>query len=202
MSQARALEAGNDWVLADAFRPAAPAPAVDAALVAAMALAIALCARIAVPLPHTPVPITGTTLAVLYSGAWLGPRRGAASVALYLLLGGLGLPFFAAGASGWTHFIGATGGYLAGFLPAAWLTGALARRGWDRSPFRALAMMLLGSAAIFACGLAVLSFYVPSGTLLEKGLTPFLLGDLAKSCLSAGLLPLGRRLVDNRGSRP
>lgn len=198
MSQARALDAGNDWVLADAFRPAAPAALVDVALIAATALLIALCARVVIPLPHTPVPITGTTLAVLYSGAWLGSRRGAASVALYLLLGGLGLPFFAAGASGWTHFIGATGGYLIGFLPAAWLTGALARRGWDRTPLRALAMMLLGSAVIFAFGLAVLSFYVPAGTLLEKGLTPFLIGDLAKSCLSAGLLPLGRRLVGRR----
>lgn len=200
MSQARALEAGSDWVLADAIGAAAPAPLVDAVLVIATALAIALCARVVIPLPYTPVPIAGTTLGVLYAGAWLGPRRGTASVALYLLLGGLGLPFFAGGAAGWTHFIGATGGYLAGFLPAAWLTGALARRGWDRSPFKALAMMLLGSAVIFAFGLAVLSFYVPSGTLLEKGLTPFLIGDLAKSCLSAGLLPLGRRLVGTKGS--
>jgi biotin transport system substrate-specific component len=137
-------------------------------------------------------------LAVLYCGAWLGPGRGTAAVALYLLLGGLGLPFYAGGASGWTHFAGATGGYLAGFLPAAWLTGRLARRGWDRTPSRALAMMLMGSGVIFAFGLAVLSLYVPGDALLEKGLYPFLLGDLAKSCLSAGLLPLGWKAIGRR----
>ena len=197
MSQARILDAGRPLVLADAL-VAVPTIAQDAGLVGAMALLIALCARIAVPLPYTPVPITGTTLGVLYAGAWLGPRRGALSVALYLLLGGLGLPFFAAGASGWAHFMGATGGYLAGFLPAAWLTGSLARRGWDRSPVSALAAMLLGSIVIFACGLAVLSFYVPSGQLLEKGFYPFIVGDLAKSCLSAGLLPLGWKALGRR----
>jgi biotin transport system substrate-specific component len=160
-----------------------------------MSLFIALCARVSIPLPHTPVPITGSTLGVLYAGALLGPARGAASVALYLLMGASGLPFLAGGASGWTHFIGATGGYLLGFLPAAWLTGALSRRGWDRSPFSAAALMLCGSAVIFAFGLLGLSFYVPAGQLLEKGLYPFILGDLAKSCLSAGLLPLGWKLT-------
>jgi biotin transport system substrate-specific component len=196
MSQALTNETGLP-VLADAIA-AAPSRALDGALVLTMALLIALCAQISIPLPHTPVPITGTTLAVLYAGALLGPKRGLASVALYLLLGGVGLPFFAAGASGWTHFIGATGGYLAGFLPAAWLTGRLARRGWDRDPLRASALMLCGSAVIFACGLAVLSFYVPAGELLAKGFYPFLIGDAAKSCLSAGLLPVGWKLIGKR----
>jgi biotin transport system substrate-specific component len=197
MSQARVLDAGRPLVLADAL-VGVPTAAQDAGLVAVMTLLIALCARISIPLPHTPVPITGTTLGVLYAGAWLGPRRGALCAALYLLLGGLGLPFFAAGASGWSHFFGATGGYLVGFLPAAWLTGKLAARGWDRNPVGALAAMLLGSFVIFACGLSVLSFYVPSGQVLEKGLYPFIIGDLAKSCLSAGLLPLGWKALGRR----
>ncbi len=197
MSLARTHEIDGRPVLFDALI-SVPNVFKDAVVVAAMALLIALCAQISIPLPHTPVPITGTTLAVLYSGALLGSRRGLASVGLYLLLGGFGLPFFAAGASGWTHFIGATGGYLMGFLPAAWLTGVLARRGWDRSPLSALGLMMTGSAVIFACGLAVLSFYVPAGELLAKGLYPFVIGDLAKSCLSAGLLPLGWKIIGKR----
>lgn len=166
-----------------------------AAVMTAMALLIALCARITIPLPFTPVPLTGSTLGVLYAGALLGSRRGAGSVALYLALGALGLPFFAGGASGAGHFVGATGGYLIGFLPAAWITGKLSERGWDRSPLTAFAQMLLGSVAIFACGLAVLSFYVPGDQLLAKGLFPFLIGDLFKSSLSAALLPAGRRFL-------
>lgn len=178
--------------LADALVPSSSL-ALDAALVVAMTALIALCARIVIPLPWTPVPITGSTLGVLYAGALLGPRRGPAAVALYLGLGAAGLPVFAPGVAGW-----ATAGYLIGFLPGAWVTGALARRGWDRGSWTAFAAMLLGSAPIFACGLAVLRFYVPHGQVLAKGLYPFIVGDLAKACLSAGLLPLGWRLVGRR----
>ncbi len=185
--------------LADAILPAGTVARSGLAVVLA-SLFIALCARIVVPLPFTPVPLTGSTLGVLYAGALLGRRRGSASVGLYLLLGGAGLPFFAGGAAGWPHFFGATGGYLAGFLPAAWLTGLLAEKGWDRSPLGALAAMLAGSAVIFACGLAVLSLYVPAGKLLALGLYPFLPGDLAKACLSAALLPGGWRLLGRRPS--
>lgn len=167
----------------------------SAAVVAGMALLIALCAQIEIRLPFTPVPLTGSTLGVLYAGALLGSRRGAASVLLYLALGAVGLPFFAGGAAGWQTFAGATGGYLVGFLPAAWLAGRLSERGWDRSPLTAFAQMLLGSVVVFAFGLAVLSFYVPGRELLAKGLYPFVVGDLFKSALSAGLLPLGRRAL-------
>jgi biotin transport system substrate-specific component len=193
MQQQRVLEAAPRPVLIPVS-----APLQDALVVFAMSLFIALCARISIPLPYTPVPLTGSTLGVLYAGALLGPARGVVSVALYLLMGGSGLPFLAGGASGWTHFIGATGGYLVGFLPAAWITGALARRGWDRSPLTAALLMVCGSSAIFAFGLIGLSFYVPAGQLLAKGLYPFIIGDLAKSCISAGLLPLGWKLTGRR----
>ncbi len=169
--------------------------AASAAVVVGMALLIALCAQIEIPLPFTPVPLSGSTLGVLYAGALLGTRRGAASVALYLLLGAIGLPFFAGGAAGWHHFFGATGGYLVGFLPAAWVAGRLSERGWDKSPLTAFAQMLVGSLVVFAFGLAVLSFYVPAPELLTKGFYPFVLGDLAKAALSAGLLPVGRRVL-------
>ena len=165
----------------------------EAAVVVMMSWLIALFARVQIPLPFTPVPLTGGTLGVLYAGALLGSRRGAAAVALYLLQGLVGLPFFAGGAAGALVFLGPTGGYLIGFLPAAWVTGRLAERGWDRSAPCALAMMLRGSAVIFAFGLAGLSRFLPAEELLAKGLFPFILGDLAKSSLSAALLPLGWR---------
>lgn len=158
-------------------------------------LLIALCAQITIPLPFTPVPLTGSTFGVLYAAALLGPRRGVASVGLYLLLGIIGFPFFAGASSGWHIFLGATGGYLIGFLPAAWFVGLLSESGWDRDPATAFAQMILGSLVILAFGLAILSAYVPQGSLLAMGFYPFLIGDILKSCLAAALLPLGWRWV-------
>jgi len=161
-------------------------------------LLIALCAQITIPLPFTPVPLAGSTFGVLYAAALLGSRRGVASVGLYLLLGSLGFPFFAGASSGWHVFAGATGGYLIGFLPAAWLVGLLSEHGWDRDPLTAFSQMILGSFVILALGLVVLSIYVPKDRLLEMGFYPFIIGDVLKSCLAAGLLPLGWRLSGPR----
>jgi len=165
----------------------------DAAAVVAMSWAIALCARICVFLPNTPVPLTASTLGVLYAGALLGPRRGPAAVALYLFQGCCGLPFFAGATAGWACLFGPAGGYLLGFLPGAWLAGSLAQRGWDRRISSNLALLLAGSAVILACGLLGLARFVPAGRLLPMGLFPFLIGDLLKSGLCAALLPWGWR---------
>ena len=156
-------------------------------------LVMALSAQLVVRLPFTPVPITGQTFGVLFVGALLGKRRGAAAAALYLAEGFAGLPFFAAAVQ-----LGPTLGYLLGFVPAAYLTGALAERGWDRKPWTAFAMTLLGSLPIFALGLANLARFVPAGQLLVQGLWPFVAGDLVKSAAAAGLLPLGWRLFGRR----
>jgi biotin transport system substrate-specific component len=173
----------------------------DAAAVLALSWAIALCARVSIPLPFTPVPLTGSTLGVLLAGALLGPRRGAAAAGLYLMQGGIGLPFFAGGAAGWACLAGPTGGYLIGFIPGAWLAGLLAGRGWDRRFWSNLALLLAGSAVILACGLIGLARFLPADRLLSAGLTPFLVGDLLKSGLAAALLPLGwRRLGRNSGA--
>lgn len=188
---------GPCLTLVDAVCPADSAVG-SAMLVGLGSVLIALCAQVEVPLPFTPVPISGSTLGVLYAGALLGPSRGAAAVLLYLAEGSLGLPFFSGGAAGLAHVFGPTGGYLAGFLPAAYVTGLLARRGWDRKPWTALAMMLAGSAVLFAFGLAGLARFLPADQLLAKGLLPFLPGDLLKSSISAGLLPLGWKLIGGR----
>lgn len=173
----------------------------DAACVVVASLFVAVCAQINIPLPFTPVPLSGGTLGVLYAGALLGSRRGAMAVLLYLLEGSSGLPVFSGGAAGAAHLFGPTGGYLAGFVAGAYVTGLLAERGWDRTPLKAFFAMLAGSLPIFALGLLVLSRFVPSETLLAQGLWPFVPGDLLKSAVSAGLLPLGWKLTGGRAGR-
>lgn len=101
------------------------------ALVVAGSLLVALLAQVSIPLPFTPVPVTGQTLGVLLVGGALGSRLGAASLALYLGEGAIGLPVFAGGVGGLP--VGPTGGYLVGFVLMAYVVGYLAERGWDRS---------------------------------------------------------------------
>ena len=165
----------------------------DMFLVVAFSLLTAISAQAVIPLPWTPVPITGQTFAVLLTGALLGPRLGALSLALYLLEGGLGLPFFAGGAAGAARLAGLTGGYLLSYPFAAALVGWLATRGWDRRPLTMLAAMLLGSVVIFALGAGWLAHFVGPSHALTAGVLPFLPGDMVKALLAAGLVPLGWR---------
>jgi biotin transport system substrate-specific component len=180
-------------VLADSLLPSGAL--ADGLAVVVASLFIAVCAQAQVRMPFTPVPISGGTLGVLYAGAVLGSRRGALAVLLYLLEGAAGMPVFSGGAAGFIHFAGPTGGYLAGFPVGAYCVGLLAERGWDRTPLRAFLMMLAGSLPIFALGLLGLARFLPVKTLLAAGLWPFIPGDLVKAALSAGLLPLGRKLT-------
>ena len=171
----------------------------NALLIAAASALVALAARIAVPVPWSPVPLTGQTFAVLLSGAVLGARRAFIAQTLYLAEGALGLPVFAGGAFGFAIFLGPTGGYLLAFPFAAALTGALAERGWDRRFVTMLAAMLLGSAVIFALGLIQLSRFVPQPQLLAAGLLPFVPGDVVKSVLAALAFPFAWRFAHERG---
>lgn len=180
--------------LADVALPRAGA-LQNALLVTGASLLTAAAAQVAIPLPWTPVPLTAQTFAVLLAGAALGPRRGALAMALYLAQGAAGLPFFAGGAGGAAMLLGPSGGYLLAFPLAAFVTGALAERGWDRRPVTMFAAMLLGSAAIFALGLAQLALFVPRASLLAAGLVPFLPGDVIKAAVAAGLAPLAWRIA-------
>jgi len=176
----------------------------DVALVISAALLTALCAQIAIPLSFSPVPITGQTFAVLLTAAALGPLRGVAGQGLYVLLGLVGLPFYSEGESGVDVILGATGGYLIGFVVAAWVVGVCAQRGLDRSPARALAVFTLGSAVIFAFGvpwLAVVAGLGPAEA-IALGLLPFIPGGIVKALLAAGLLPAAWRLVGDERGRP
>jgi len=169
-------------------------------------LLIAGLAQLSVPLPFTPVPITGQTLGVLLVGAALGPGLGVASVGLYLLEGAVGLPFFAAGASGAEvlRLASVTGGYLWGFVLAAALVGWLSRHGWDRSIRTSISAMLLGSIVIYAIGVPWLYQALPATiagepkslqTALELGLYPFVVGDVIKLFVAAALVPSAWALI-------
>lgn len=171
----------------------------DLALVLGGAALIALCSQLEIPLK--PVPVTLQTLAVLLVGAALGARRGALSVLAYVLAGAAGLPVLSGGGAGLLKVLGPTGGYLAGFVVAAFLVGFLVeRRGLDRSPWGTALAMLAGNAAIYLCGLAWLSHVttLKGQALLSAGLTPFLLGDGLKLLLAAALLPLAWKLLGRR----
>lgn len=186
-------------VLADSVLP--PGALADGLAVVLASLFVAVCSQIEIRLPFTPVPISGGTLGVLYAGALLGSRRGAAAVALYLLEGAAGLPVFSGGAAGVLHLVGPTGGYLAGFPLGAYVAGLFAERGWDRTPARAFAAMLIGSLPILALGLLGLARFLPARAVAAAGLWPFIPGDLVKAALSAGLLPLGWKIVGRRSSQ-
>jgi len=170
----------------------------DFVLILVASLVTALAAQVAIPLPWSPVPLTGQTFAVLLSGAVLGARRGFLAQLVYLAQGAVGLPFFAGGAAGMAKLLGPTGGYLMAFPFAAALTGFLAERGWDRRFFTTYAALLAGSAVIFAGGLAWLARFVPADRLLMSGLLPFIPGDLIKSALASAAFPAAWRWLHHR----
>ena len=188
---------------ADTLRPSTGQYArfYDLACVVGGSIIIALSAQVSVPLPFSPVPITGQTLAVLLVGSLLGRTRGTLSVLLYLAQGISGLPVFAGGMAGMIHLAGPTGGYLVGFVPAAFLTGFLADCGWDRRVGSALLAMLVGNMAMYACGLPWLARFVGPQGVLALGLAPFIPGDLLKLAVAATLLPSGWKVLRwSRGS--
>jgi len=153
-------------------------------------------AQLAVTTPFTPVPFTLQTLSVLLVGASLGPARGLASMLVYLTAGAVGVPWFAGHSSGWG---GPTFGYVAGFLIAAVVAGALARRGADRSFMGTAATMVLGNVAIYGVGVGwlALSLHLELASALQLGVLPFLAGDAIKIAMAALLLPGAWKLVHN-----
>ncbi len=172
----------------------------DAALIVAGAALTALSAQVAFTVPWTPVPYTLQTGAVLLVGTALGMWRGALSMLVYVLAGALGLGVFAEGDGGSAHLIGATGGYLVGFVVAAAVVGRLAEAGWDRTFPRAAGLMLIGTLIVYAIGVPVLAIVadLPAATAIEVGALVFLPSDLAKVALAALLLPLAWRVAGER----
>jgi biotin transport system substrate-specific component len=168
----------------------------DVVLVISGALLTALFAQISIPVAGSPVPITGQTLAVGLVGATLGARRGAASMALYAVLG-LFLPFYADGDSGWDVIWGASGGYIVGFIFAAGLIGWFAEHGADRNVVLAFLAFVLGQLVIFAFGLVGLKIAVGEtwSWTIHNGFTIFIVGGLVKAAIGAIVLPSAWALV-------
>jgi biotin transport system substrate-specific component len=172
----------------------------DVALVVGGALFTALCAQISIPVPGDPVPITGQTFAVMLCGAGLGAVRGSAAMALYWLLGLIGLPFYADGDGGVHAAFGATGGYLIGFMVSAYIVGRLAEARLDREPLKALPLFAVGQLVIFAIGVPWLAVNqeLSMGDAIALGFTPFILGGIIKAAAAAALLSSAWRLVGRR----
>ena len=167
----------------------------DALLVGAFAVLLGLSAQVAVPLPFTPVPVTGQTFAVLLGAAALGAGRATLGSSLYLVLGVAGVPWFTATG-------GASFGYIVGFVAAAAIVGRLARLGNDRTVGRTVALMAVGNLVIYAFGVTGLALFLGVG-LVEAallGAVPFLIGDALKLALAAALLPATWKLVGSHGS--
>lgn len=190
---------------------AAPAPRVLAdfasrtavtqvVLVLGGAAFVGLAAQVIIPLPFTPVPLTLQTFAVLLVGAALGSLRGVLAMTVYAVAGMVGVPWYAEGKSG---FGGATFGYIIGFILAAYIVGRLAERGASTTALRTTGLMVVGNIAIYAIGVSWLKFSIDAswGTAIALGMTPFIIGDIVKIALAAGLLPLSWKGLEKLSSR-
>lgn len=185
--------------VADLLRPNEKSRAglYDFALIVGGSLFIGLCAQFAVGFP---VPITGQTFAVLMIGALYGARRSGLCLLAYIIEGAAGLPVFANAGFGFAILFGPRGGYLVGFIAAAYVVGLLAERGWDRRVWTTVLAMVFGNVVIYAFGLFWLFCLMGFSTkVLAVGLYPFIAGDLLKIALAAALLPSGWKLLEYTG---
>ncbi len=162
-------------------------------------LLLAMSAKLQIP--FWPVPMTMQTFVVLLIGAAFGPRLGVATIALYLLEGAAGLPVFAGTPEkgiGLAYMMGPTGGYLVGYLGAAWIVGTLAQRGWDRTVPTTLAAMLLGTLTLYVPGIIWLTHLIGFEKAIQFGVTPFLFAAAFKIALAAAVLPMVWKVVSRR----
>jgi biotin transport system substrate-specific component len=176
--------------------------AIRVASVLLLAAMTAAAAQISIPLPFTPVPFTLQPMVVLLGGAVLGARLGMAAQVVYLLAGIAGLPVFAASAvlpQGALRLLGPTGGYLMSYPFAAFLTGLLAERGFDRRYLTSALAMGAGLIVVFACGVLWLAFFAgPAAGLdvaLRTGFYPFIPADIFKVLVAAAVMPAVWRLT-------
>ena len=161
---------------------------------------LSLLAQIAIPVPGSPVPVTGQTLGVLLLSTSYGATLGATTFLMYLFVGALGAPIFAHGGSGLDRIVGATGGYLVGMLLTSALLGYLGGRKWDQKFKTALPAMLLGNLLTFTLGLLWLHQYTGKdwAWTISAGFTPFILGEILKIAIAGTSLPLIWQFVQRK----
>jgi len=161
---------------------------------------LALAAKIKVPVPNSPVPVSMGTFAVLTIGAAYGPRLGLTTIIGYLIIGALGFDIFSnstAEVNGWAYMTGGTGGYLVGFVLALLVLGYAATKGWDRSALKLMPVLVVANALIYIPGMAWLSylFGMDISAAFAAGVAPFLIGDVLKIGLAALCLPAAWAIV-------
>ena len=161
---------------------------------------LSLLAQITIPVPGSPVPVTGQTLGVLLLSTSYGATLGATTFLMYLFVGALGAPIFANGGSGLDRIVGATGGYLVGMLLTSALLGYLGGRKWDQKFKTALPAMLLGNLLTFTLGLLWLHQYTGKdwAWTISAGFTPFILGEILKIAIAGTSLPLIWQFVQRK----
>ena len=169
----------------------------DGLLVLGFSIFLALCAQVSIKLSFTVVPITLQTLGALLTGAALGSKRGALAMLVYLAEGAAGLPVFAGGAGGIIYLFGFTAGYLWAIPIAAFVTGLLCERGFDRSYLTSALAMLPGTLIFYALGVPWLAItaHLSIGHAFVDGMLPFIPGDLIKLVIAAALLPGAWQLI-------
>ena len=172
----------------------------DAVRIIAFSFLITLFARISILFGDNPVPITGQTLAVLFTGAALGSRLGLLATVMYLCQGAAGMHVFAGGGFGLFWQL-ASGGYIIGFVAAAFLVGALVERGWDKGALLLVAM-LIGNVMLYIPGLIQLGVFVGWENTLSWGLYPFIPGDLAKLYVASLMVPAAWAFLRYRRGEP
>ena len=178
----------------------------DLSLIAAGVVVVGLLAQVTIPLPY--VPITGQTLGVILVGAALGSKRGAASLATYLVAGLAGAPIFAEFGGGPGMVLEPSFGFIIGFIPSAFVAGWMAERAWDRKFALALLGFIAASALPFVVGVPYMAWVLNSimglgldfAGIMNAGLIPFIPGGVVKAAIAAGLIPLawkGVRALEN-----
>jgi biotin transport system substrate-specific component len=182
-------------VLANRILPRSRSASVAAVI--GFAVLTALAAQVSFRIPPIEVPFTGSTLAVLLAGGTLGSLRGAASMAIYVLAGAIGLPVYAEQSSGIDTFFGPTGGYLIGFVAAALLVGKLAERRWDRRVATGITSFAVGSGIIYVFGVAGLMINLEMSLFaaVANGVLPFLIWDAVKAVIAGMSLPAAWKLT-------
>ena len=200
MSDRTVQSAAPHFPLAALLWPTRPGETVGSlrafVLVALGTALMALSAKVNLPLPY--VPMTLQSLVVLMIGAAYGWRLGSATMIAYLAEGAMGLPVFAGPVGGLAPLVGPTAGYLFGFVAAAFITGWLAERGWDRSVALLFAAMAVGHIVIFAAGFGWLALGLGAAKAWQVGVAPFIAASLVKNALGATLMPAVRRIIDRR----
>ena len=186
----------QDITIAGIFRPGQRTLGFvyDCFIVVCGSLLVGLSAHIKFYLPFSPVPVTAQTFVVLVLGILLGSKKGALAIILYIAEGIAELPVFAAG-FGVSALAGSTGGYLVGFIPAAYIVGRLAEMGWDRRIITTAAAMIIGDAILLTFGFAWLVVLTGIKTAFIAGFLAFIPGDIVKVAIAAIGLPAAWKLL-------